>query len=107
MLGGLFNSTTLKDTGKPFEGILTAFSGPHRRLDWDFYYCTLKLDNGEHINLSIKDWDNSLVIGQRIKGKMARKGIFEGREHADTVKRAEPPSIFKRLKTAIAHKFGQ
>ncbi|MFN5616079.1 MAG: hypothetical protein ACK45V_10410 [Brevundimonas sp.] len=107
MLRGPFNGTILEDTGRPVEGILTAFSGPHLRMDWDFYFCTLRLDNGEHVKLSIRDWDDSLMIGQRFKGEMGSKGIFEGHEHADTIKRADPPSIFKRLKANIAQKFGR
>ena len=107
MLRGPFNGTILQDSGRPVEGILTDFSGPHLSMDWDFYFCTLRLDNGEHVKLSIRDWDDGLAIGQRVKGEMGPKGIFTGHEHADAIKRAEPPSIFKRLKTTIVQKFGR
>lgn len=92
---------------RPVEGVLTAFHGPVTRMDWPFYFCTLRLDSGEMVNLSVDNWDTRLAIGQRVHGYMHHKGLFTEHEAVEALKPAKPPSVFKRLKTTIAQKFGR
>lgn len=110
MLRGSFRDKAYVSDRKPVEAVLTEVSlWPETHMDWQFHFCTLRLDNGEHVRTSISNWDNSLMVGQRVRGLMLPKGkgIFTGHAHIDALERVGPPSVFKRFQTAIAKKFGR
>lgn len=106
MLRGLFKDKASIDSYRQVEGVLTNVSGPHTHSDWPFYFCTLRLDNGENIRLSISD-EKNVVYGQRVRGRINPICIFTGHEHINTLERVGPPSVLRRLQTAITRKFGR
>ena len=110
MLRGSFRDKAYVSARKPVEAVLTDVSlWPETHMDWEFHFCTLRLDNGEYVRASISNWDDSLMVGQRVRGLMLpkEKGIFTGLAHFKALERVGPPSVFKRLQTAIARKFGR
>lgn len=110
MLRGSFNEGAFQDETRMIEAVLVDFTGPHTRMDWPFYFCTLRLDSGEHIRASIKDWSNGLQEGQRVRGKMLVRGIFTDHSHFDVLERANPtapPSLLNRLRGVIERTFGR
>jgi len=103
MRSELFNGESSRKP-REIEAVLVDFDGPYTHMDWLFHFCKLRIDTGEHISASISYWDDSLQIGERVRGMTADFAVFTGREHIQRLERAippAPPSLLKRLRRMI------
>lgn len=105
---GAFNAIRSRRDNSQVEGVLVSYTGPHLAMDLDFYFCKLRLDDGQEVSASISEWDQSLKVGQRVRGRTNATGVFSGNVHLNVLERAPAHSAFLlRVKGLIGWKPGR